>query len=268
MTAPRNRVLSSLVLTFVAPACVVVAVTVESVASAGELTPDTPGQDPNGPPPMPPPMPAPGQPGSVAPPPPAGSTEAHLDKSSQEDNGVGLKLFYVQPEIGYGYGTLGGALNNPERANVDFSQFRDGSGPAYGLGVGGEFITFQFGGRLRHLNTKNFNLWNIGGEIMFQPGSGRFWPRFGVTAGYAWAASFNQQLCGERCGDLSIGGLALGGRAGFQYFLTKHIEVGADATIDALLLKRDGVNISGYEAGASGTGMMLALLGHVGVHLP
>lgn len=241
-----------------------------SPASATELTPDpAPAADPNGAPPMPPPMPAEGQPGSTAPPPAAGTTEAHLATSDVQDNGIGLKLFYVQPELGLAWATLGNAIPTPAVASVDYSQFRSGSGLSLGLGAGAEFITFQVGGRLRTMSTPHWNLWNAGGELLFQPGSGRFWPRFGVSAGYAWATKLDQAMCGAACGSVDISGLSLGLRGGFQYYLGKNLEVGADATLDYLRLSRPAVSgNAAFGADGSGAGVMLGVLGHVGLHLP
>jgi len=238
-------------------------------AGATELTPDSPSSDPNGPPPMPPPMPAPGAPGSAAPPPAAGTTEAHLGQSDTEDNGIGLKLFYVQPEIGFGWASIGGSIPLPASSSQDFSKFRSGAGPMLGLGVGAEFITFQFGARLRTISTPSWNLWNAGGEVMYQPGSGRFWPRIGVSVGYAWAARFDEAMCGAACGLLDVSGLSVGLRGGFQYYVTKTIEIGADATLDYLKLSRPGINGNNiYSDDGSGNGGMFGLLGHVGMHLP
>lgn len=237
-------------------------------AFATELNTD--GSDPNGPPPMPPPMAAPGQPGSATPPPVAGSTEAHLAKSDVEDNKIGLKLFYLQPEIGFGFASLGSALPSPPTANIDYSKYKSGVGPVFGLGLGAEFITFQIGARLRTMSTPRFNLWNAGGELMYQPGAGRFWPRFGVNVGYAWTARFADETCQPGCaGDISIGGLSVGARGGVQYYVSSNIEVGADATFDYMALRRSamvGHPIFGQDG--SGSGVMLGLMGHVGLHLP
>lgn len=245
-------------------------------AGAQDLTPDDP-NDPNGPPPAPPPMPPPGQPGSVAPPPPAGSTEAHLQESTEQDNGMGLKLFYIQPEVGFGYATLGNAL--PDNAGAvtingtpvanDGSKYRSGSGLALGLGAGFEFITFQLGGRLRMISTGNYNLWNAGGELMYQPGSGRLWPHIGLTVGYAWAANWKDEICIGKCALLDVHGLSVGARGGVQYFVTKQIEIGADATLDVLMLSRPSINLDPvYGQDGSGTGVALGVLAHLGVHLP
>jgi hypothetical protein len=247
-------------------ACACLAST-SSSASATELQPD--GSDPNAAPPMPPPMPPPGTPGSVAPPPAAGSTEAHLQQSDAEDNKIGLKLFYLQPEIGLGYATLGGAIPTPALATQDFSKFKSGGGPVLGLGLGAEFITFQLGARLRTISTPHWNLWNLGGELMFQPGSGRFWPRLGLAVGYAWTARHSEELCGARCDSLSIGGLSVGARGGVQYFLSSSVEIGADATLDYMSLRRSG--IAGdpvFSESGNGSGFMLAAMGHIGLHLP
>lgn len=235
-------------------------------ASATELNTES---DPNGPPPMPPPMPPPGQPGSATPPPAAGSTEAHLAKSDVEDNGIGLKLFYVQPEVGFGFATLGGAMPTPAVSNVDFSKYKSGAGPAFGLGVGGEFITFQLGGRLRTISTPHWNLWNAGGEVMYQPGSGRFWPRFGINVGYSWTARMSEEICPGCAGSIDIGGLTVGARGGVQYFITKHLEVGADATFDYMSLRRSAMlGNPAFGTDGNGSGVMLALMGHIGLHLP
>lgn len=257
----------SVIRPFLLAALSIALVTAGSVASATELQPDGSGSDPNGPPPMPPPMPPPGQPGSVAPPPPPGSTEAHLQQSTAEDNKIGLKLFYVQPEIGLGWATLGGAMPQPAVANQDYEKFKSGGGPVLGLGAGAEFITFQLGARLRTMSAPHWNLWNLGGEVMLQPGSGRFWPRVGLTVGYAWTSRFSNEIC-NGC-DLSIGGLTVGARGGVQYYVSSIVEIGADVTFDYLSLRRDalaGNNVFGQSG--NGSGVMLAAMGHIGIHLP
>lgn len=240
-----------------------------SSASATELTPDGSG-DPNGPPPMPPPMPAPGTPGSATPPPAAGSTEARLAASDAQDNRIGLKLFYLQPEIGFGFASLGAAMPSPNVANVDYSKYKSGGGPLFGLGLGAEFITFQVGARARTISTPQWNLWNVGGELMYQPGSGRFWPRFGINVGYSWAARFSDEICQPGCASsIDVGGLSVGARGGVQYFVGSNFEVGADLTFDYLSLRRSAIMghpIFGQDG--NGSGVMLGLMGHVGLHLP
>ncbi len=242
---------------------------------AADLVPDP--ADPNAPPPVPPPMPEPGQPGSATPPPPPQSTEAHLDKSGQQDNGIGLKLGYVQADIGVGWATLGGALPSGEWAevgkpgsNINYDDHRSGGGAAFGIGAGLEFITFQAGARFRALSTSSFNLYNIGGEVALQPGSGRFWPRFGLNVGYVWAGGFKDAMCAGYCGLIDVSGVNIGARGGFQYFIGKNIELGADATADVMFLKRGAINGQRAEIGGDqrGTGVQLALLGHVGFHFP
>jgi hypothetical protein len=250
------------------------------VAAAQELTPDgtqpgaQPSADPNGPPPMPPPMAPPGQPGSATPPPPPDSTEALLARAEEQDTGVGLKLFYLQPELGVGWATLGGVLPKtgqalPGLGQTDYSRFASGGGPAFGLGAGFQFVTFQAGARLRALSTRHFTLWNLGGELAYQPGSGRLWPRFGVGVGYAWANGWKDETCAGPCGLLDVSGITVGARAGLQYFVSSSIEIGGDLVADALFLKRAAITgnpVYGQEA--SGTGASLAALIHLGIHLP
>jgi hypothetical protein len=248
-------------------AVLAMALTPAPEARATEL--QTEETDPNGPPPMPPPMPPPGEPGSATPPPAAGSTEAQLATADVEDSGIGLKLFYLQPEVGLGWASIGKSIPAPQIATQDYTQFRSGSGLALGLGAGAEFITFQLGGRLRTLSTPNWNLWNAGAEVMYQPGSGRFWPRLGLTVGYAWLARFSDDVCAGPCSALDIGGLSVGARGGVQYFVTSNIEIGADATFDYLSLRRSAIaNNPVYGTESSGNGVMMALMGHIGVHLP
>ncbi|MBL8718039.1 MAG: hypothetical protein JNL79_18815 [Myxococcales bacterium] len=250
---------------------------VSGTVSAADLVPD--GGDPNAAPPVPPPMPEPGQPGSATPPPPVGSTEAKLDQSGKEDNGLGLKLVYIQADLGLGWATLGGTLpTGPWTATtgatagktVDYDAHRSGGGAAFGVGAGLEFITFQVGARLRGLSTGSFNLWNMGGEIALQPGAGRFWPRFGLNVGYVWAGGFKDELCVGYCSFLDISGVNVGARGGFQYFLGKNLEVGADLTADVMFLKRAAVNGQRAELAqdARGTGFQVAALGHLGLHFP
>jgi hypothetical protein len=251
-----KRILVAVAGTLLLSACLV------GSATATELTPDAPG-DPNGPPPPPPPMPPADGPGGVNAPPP-GSTAAMLDASAKEDTGVGLHLLYLQPEVGFGWSTLGNTVND--------STYRSGAGPMLGVGAGLEFITFQLGGRLRSLMTPNYNLWSAGGEIAYQPGSGRFWPRIGLAVGYAWGSNFPADVCGGSCGVHDIKGLDIGLRGGLQYFVTSKIEIGADLGLDALMLKRRA--ITGYtgpgdlQNEASGTGFMAVALVHLGLHYP
>lgn len=274
MPLPRLAILTAAISLAAIPALL------PTAASAADLVPDgAPGTDPNAPPPVPPPMPEPGQPGSATPPPPVGSTEAHLDQSTKDDNGIGLKLGYLQADLGLGWATLGGSLpsgtwfdsttGTPTRP-IDYDSYRSGSGAAFGVGAGLEFITFQVGARFRGLSTKSFNLWNVGGELALQPGAGRFWPRFGLNVGYVWASGFKDEMCVGYCGLLDVSGVNVGARAGFQYFVGKNLEVGADATADLMFLKRNGVAGQRAEiaSDARGTGVQLALLGHLGLHFP
>ena len=240
---------------------------VATTAGAQDLTPDT--GDPNAPPPPPPAMPEPGTPGSATPPPPPGSTAATLDRSSKEDTGVGLHFVYIQPEIGVGWATLGSTIPD------DKSDFRSGAGPVFGVGAGGEFISFQAGARLRVLSTPNFNLWTVGGELAYQPGSGRFWPRIGVGVGYVWGNKFPVESCGAQCGNLDINGIDAGLRAGLQYYITSNIEIGADLGLDALFLKRRGINVgasgtsnASLTTDQSSTGFLAVALVHLGFHYP
>ena len=233
-------------------------------ATAGATDLSTDSGDPNGAPPPPPPMPTPGTVGSPTPPPPAGSTAATLQESSDQDTGVGLHFVYIQPEVGYGVTNLGSGATG----NVDLGT---PGGPVFGLGAGAELITFQLGGRLRMMPTKYFNLWTVGGEVAYQPGSGRFWPRIGLAAGYAWVNGFDRQLCGNFCDLVDVSGLDLGVRAGFQYFVTPTIELGLDGGLDALLLKRKGINgnpIPDWRDDGSSTGFLAVAMAHVGLHWP
>ncbi len=235
------------------------ALTAAGRAQATDLLPDS--GDPNGAPPMPPPMPAPGTPGSTTPPPPPGSTASTLDIATQEDTGVGLHFLYIQPEIGIGWATLGDTIAR--------SESKSGVGPAFGVGVGGEFITFQLGGRLRAIATPQFNLWTLGGEVAYQPGSGRFWPRIGLAVGYAWANNWQTDLCTSVCGNLDVSGIDIGLRAGLQYYVSSNIEIGADIGLDMLMLKRKAINGSvDFAQDANGNGMMAVALAHIGWHYP
>lgn len=229
-------------------------------ARAQELQTD--GSDPNGAPPPPPPMPSAGQPGSAKPPPPPGSTEARLQDSTEKDTGVGLHFVYLQPEIGIGTASLGSVLPDKD--------FRTGTGAVLGVGAGFEFIAFQLGARLRYMPTSSFNLWTVGGEFAYQPGSGRFWPRIGLGVGYARATGFGETMCSTFCGSVDVKGVDVALRGGVQYFLTPHWEIGGDFSLDALFLKRAGITVvdTSYAKDETSTGVAAALVAHVGYHYP
>jgi len=246
----------------VALTTLVVMVAFAGTAGATDLTPDSSGADPNGAPPPPPPMPEPGTVGSPTAPPPAGSTAAVLQQASDEDTGVGLHLFYLQPELGFGVANLGSSTTGRDLGTT--------SGPAIGFGAGAEFITFQLGGRLRNIFTPNFDLWSLGGELNYQPGSGKFWPRLGLSVGYAWVNHWSTDYCGASCALVDVHGIDVGARGGFQYFVTSSLEVGADAGIDALFLKRPSINTldPNFSGDGSGTGFSAVAMVHLGLHLP
>ena len=232
-------------------------------ARATDLVPDgAPGTDPNGPPPVPVPMPDPGTVGSPTAPPPQGSTAAQLQQASEQDTGVGLHLAYVQPELGFGAVNLGSGTTGADLGTA--------TGPTFGVGAGAEFITFQVGARLRTIVTPQFNLWTVGGEVYYQPGSGKFWPRVGLAVGYAWANQWNKDYCGGACALVDVSGIDIGLRGGLQYFLSPTIEIGADAGLDALFLKRQGVNgpNQAFVGDASGTGFAAVAVAHLGFHFP
>lgn len=253
-----SRILRVVGLGFLASALLLAA----GSASATDLTPDPAGGDPNGAPPPPPPMPAPGTVGSPTPPPVAGSTAAALDQASEEDTGVGLHFVYIQPEIGVGLVSIPKALTGGTDTGTP-------TGLGFGLGAGVELITFQLGGRLRALTTPQYNLWTAGGELAYQPGSGRFWPRFGLNVGYAWANHWNKDLCGSACDLVDISGIDVGARAGFQYYVSSNIEVGLDGALDLLFLKSKGLGGSqAFNTDQSGTGFMATALAHIGFHYP
>jgi hypothetical protein len=240
-------------------ALVTAAVTTATTAGAQELQTDA--SDPNGAPPPPPPMPTGGQPGSPTAPPPPGSTAAHLQQSTEQDSGVGLHFVYLQPEIGGGLAHLGDAMQDKD--------LRSGGGLALGVGGGLEFIAFQLGARARYLSTPHFDLWSVGGELAYQPGSGRFWPRVGLGVGWAWTGNLDKQVCGARCAQIDTKGLDVGLRAGFQYFLSPHWEIGADASVDALFLKTSSYLVGTQTyGGTSGTGFSGLVLAHAGFHYP
>ena len=138
------------------------------------------------------------------------------------------------------------------------------------MGAGAELITFQLGARMRAITTQYFNLWTVGGEFNYQPGSGRFWPRVGLAVGYAWANHWNQGICGNFCDLVDVSGVDVGLRAGVQYFVAPTVEIGADLGLDALFLKRKAIsgNAFGYDQGSSSTGYMGVAMAHIGFHFP
>jgi hypothetical protein len=235
------------------------AASIASRARATELATDP--VDPNAPPPPPPPMPATGSSASPTPAPAPTSTEAKLEQASKDDSGVGLHFLYIQPAAGLGWATLGGVLPSGTQSGV---------GPSFGVHAGAELIALQLGARFEALPTSNWNLYDVSGEIAYQPGSGRFWPRIGVAVGYAWAGNWSQSVCAASCSLLDVHGLDLGLRAGFQYYLGSRIEIGADAAADALVLSRSKI-VGGPAAFAddgNSVGFGVRATVHLGWHYP
>jgi hypothetical protein len=204
------------------------------------------------------------------------STVQKLDESQKySDSGRALQFFYIEPSVGVGFTTIGSVIPNTTvitvngtSTPVDLTHYRSGFGPVVEIGAGVEFIVFQAGLRYRRTMIGNYAANQLGGEVMYQWGSGKWWPHLGASLGYAWISDWNNDFCAQLsagCNNLSVNGISVGVRGGVQYFVTKELELGANLTGDAMFLHRNAFVSLPNEA--SDTGLAIALVVSAGLHL-
>jgi hypothetical protein len=151
----------------------------------------------------------------------------------------------------------------------------------FGLAAGAELIAFQVGAAYSHLSTNDFTIQSLVAEAAYAPIHGRFVPRIGLAAGYAWVGTSFPAVtdvgAGTRIAPPSgIGGLDFGVRVGASYFVTSSIDIGLDFSLDALFLSytresqttsAQGVVTDVTPSLATTTGMA-SLQAHVAWHWP
>jgi hypothetical protein len=166
-----------------------------------------------------------------------------------------------------------------------------GIGPTANIGAGFRlvFLTLGVRGRVASFqdnspehNIGAWQIWTFDGEIGLRVPLGRFEPHGAVAAGYASFGGLGTALRGLSAG-LDVHGIDGRLDAGFDYWVTHTISVGADMAGGLLAVARPGISARDLatpkeigtiddakarvlEANGSSVGWMLSVTGDVGVH--
>jgi len=227
------------------------------------------------PPPMYPPpaaAPAPNWGFPNAPPPSPPMQAATTQQLEQQSNSFrGLEIAWANVEAGGGY------VGMPSK--FGYGSTSGAGGPAFGLGVGGRFLTWTLGVRGRVMPMSKFTLVQAMLEAGYHLPVGAWDPYLNIRGGYVTALL-------KSPGDLNLGtpaapvlvapldvpnphGVDLGISTGDDYYLSALFSVGMDVSFDALFLSRGAGSASGELTGVastSGIGVVVVGSQHAGLH--
>jgi hypothetical protein len=125
-------------------------------------------------------------------------------------------------------------------------------GPAAGLGVGLRlvFLTLGLRGRVASFQDQSpmrtvgeWQVWTLDAELGFRAMLRRAEPYLTFAAGYASFGGLGDAVSGLRRG-LDVSGLNLRAGAGLDYYLTRHLSVGAHVDAELLALSRPGIAVA------------------------
>lgn len=189
------------------------------------------------------------------------------------------------------------ASANLQTFNADFKNFafgflpQSGIGPQAGaavgvrlvfltLGVRGRVASFQDDDPTHHV--RDWTMSSLDGEVGVRVPLKRAEPYLTLGAGYTTFGGFGSAIDGASKG-LNVNGFNMRVGAGFDYFVSRYVSVGALGTAEVLALTRPGIPVRevaklpasqtsdvavvrALEARDSTYGLALALTGGLGVH--
>jgi len=165
------------------------------------------------------------------------------------------------------------------------------TGPTLGVGAGVRivFVTLGVRGRVGMFsdttpgrNLGNWELWTLDAELGFRVPLHRVEPYLTFSGGYAAIGGLGQAIAGLQQG-LDVSGVDARFGLGFDYYVTRHVTLGAQLSGELLFLSRPGISVRDLatakevgtlneakarvlEANGSSVGGALALTGGLGVH--
>ncbi len=173
-------------------------------------------------------------------------TEAELERADQEDSGRGLEFVWLNGEIGYQNVSLNSvSTDNLVPALVKTQQ----DGVVYGGALGIRILVLTLGARFRFGNFEQWDMWSILGEAGLHVPLGDFEPYFTLGVGYASVGAFDVGDVTNLDSDaVDIRGIDVRAGIGFDYYLSSHFSVGAQASGDMMFLTRPGVDATNLGA--------------------
>lgn len=206
------------------------------------------------------------------------ATERELERADREDAGRGLSFLWIDAQTGIGLlgletfhsgDLVDGELISPTQA-----------GPIFGLGAGARLVFLTLGARFRLGTLEDWQIWALGAEVGLRVPVGRLEPHFALGGGYVSVGSLGGALdpLGGSGDGLKIRGVDLCLSGGLDYFLGESVSVGANLSLDMLVLSRPRVGgldssdaaaasaLEVYAQDGSGIGGGASLTAVVGLH--
>jgi hypothetical protein len=201
------------------------------------------------------------------------------------------ELVWVNGEAGYQTIDLRTFDANLEKLTVGLIP-TVGSGPAVGVGAGVRLLFLTIGPRARvgffhddsaTRTVSDWQFWTLDAELGLRIPIGRLEPNVTLAGGYATVGSLDDAVAGLRGGLVQIHGANARAGVGLDYYVARHITLGAALTGGLLFLSRPGVPIKELaqpqkvgtineakarllEANGSSVGSSLTLTGGAGLH--
>jgi len=126
----------------------------------------------------------------------------------------------------------------------------DAVGPTLGVGAGVRFVFVTLGvrGRVGMFaadapgHTGGFQLWTLDAELGIRAPLGRFDPWLTLSGGYATFGGLSTAVSGLQQG-LDVNGVNARVAIGFDYYLNKHLSLGASLGGELLYMTRSGISV-------------------------
>ena len=127
-----------------------------------------------------------------------------------------------------------------------------GNGPAVGVGAGVRLLFLTIGPRARvgffhddsaTRTVRDWQFWTLDAELGLRIPIGRLEPNVTLAGGYAAVGNLDDAVHGLRGGLVQIYGANARAGVGLDYYVTRHMTIGADLTGELLFLSRPGVPI-------------------------
>jgi len=177
------------------------------------------------------------------------------------------EVVYLSPEMGVAY--VGLETLQMTRELFPSRVSTADVGPMAGIGAGLRLLFLTVGPRFRFGHFRDWDLWTLGAEVGFKAPLGAVEPFFALGAGYAKVGSL--QDAGVR-----VQGYNVRLNAGFDYYFSKAVSIGAIASAEVLGMTRPGVDLNRatgsvaedvYKLDGSSVGVAIMASAGVGFHL-
>ncbi len=176
----------------------------------------------------------------------ASPTEDRLKASEKKDSGRGLSWFWLDVEGGFQHVGLETFEVDETNLTAGFAR-NDASGGYVGAGLGVQLFVVRLGPRGRVGFFRDWQKYDVGGELGVRFPLGAIEPHLELGAGYAMLGSWSPGL--EPLADaVNIRGFYARIGGGLDFYIGKVFSLGAHASWELLGMTRPGVSLADLDA--------------------